>query len=79
MTINGTATMMLAFFLNTAIDQQVEKKQKKLNKELNESELAEVKKSTLEQVRGTVQEKRYGIHRLTESFLRTEIIDWKGL
>jgi hypothetical protein len=27
-------------------------------------------------VRGTIQEKRYGVHRLTETFLRTEIIDW---
>jgi hypothetical protein len=27
-------------------------------------------------VRGTVWERRYSIHRLTESFLRTEIIKW---
>jgi hypothetical protein len=35
-----------------------------------------VSRSLLE-VRGTVRERRYGIHRLTESFLRTEIIDWE--
>jgi hypothetical protein len=35
-----------------------------------------VSRSLLE-VRGTVQERRYGIHRLTETFLRTEIIDWE--
>lgn len=34
-----------------------------------------VARSLLE-VRGTVQERRYGIHRLTETFLRTEIINW---
>ena len=31
---------------------------------------------SLLEVRGTVHERRYGIHRLTESFLRTEIIHW---
>lgn len=35
-----------------------------------------VSRSLLE-VRGTVQERRYGIHRLTETFLRTEIINWQ--
>lgn len=31
---------------------------------------------SLLEVRGTVWERRYGIHRLTETFLRTEIIQW---
>jgi hypothetical protein len=31
---------------------------------------------SLLEVRGTLQERRYGIHRLTETFLRTEIIHW---
>jgi hypothetical protein len=35
-----------------------------------------VTRSLLE-VRGTIQERRYGIHRLTETFLRSEIIDWE--
>lgn len=35
-----------------------------------------VSRSLLE-VRGTVQERRYGIHRLTETFLRTEVIHWE--
>lgn len=34
-----------------------------------------VSRSLLE-VRGSIHERRYGIHRLTESFLRTEIIHW---
>lgn len=34
-----------------------------------------VSRSLLE-VRGTLQDRRYGIHRLTETFLRTEIIHW---
>lgn len=29
-------------------------------------------------IRGTLHEKRYGIHRLTETFLRTEIIHWEA-
>lgn len=31
---------------------------------------------SLIEVRGSVHERRYGIHRLTETFLRTEIIHW---
>lgn len=55
MTINGPAPMILAFFFNTAIDQQVEKKQKELGRSLSQEEYEEVKSSTLKQVRGTVQ------------------------
>lgn len=55
MTINGPAPMILAFFLNTAIDQQVEKKEGELGRPLTDSELSEVKALTLMQVRGTVQ------------------------
>jgi predicted DNA-binding protein (UPF0251 family) len=36
----------------------------------------ELRKRSLLEVRGTIHEKRYGIHRLTETFLRTEIIHW---
>ncbi len=38
--------------------------------------LHELRNRSLLEVRGTLQEKRYGVHRLTETFLRTEIIDW---
>lgn len=55
MTINGPAPMILAFFFNTAIDQQVEKKEKELGRKLNSSEYDELKTWTLQQVRGTVQ------------------------
>lgn len=55
MTINGPAPMILAFFMNTAIDQQVEKKEKELKRALNEAERAEVVAGTLSTVRGTVQ------------------------
>jgi isobutyryl-CoA mutase len=55
MTINGPAPMILAFFMNTAIDQQTLKKEKELGRSLNESEKSEVKKFALENVRGTVQ------------------------
>lgn len=37
--------------------------------------LGELRSRSLVEVRGSIQEKRYGIHRLTESFLRTEIIN----
>ncbi|MGE0527281.1 MAG: fused isobutyryl-CoA mutase/GTPase IcmF [Bdellovibrionales bacterium] len=55
MTINGPAPMILAFFMNTAIDQQVEKKAAELGRALNASERAEVHAWTLATVRGTVQ------------------------
>ncbi len=55
MTINGPAPMILAFFFNTAIDQQLEKKQKELGRKLTETEVKEITAWTLSQVRGTVQ------------------------
>ncbi len=36
--------------------------------------IQELRKRSLLEVRGDINEKRYGIHRLTETFLRTEII-----
>src|SRR6185437_4373586 len=41
MTINGPAPMILAFFMNTAIDQQTEKKEKDLERKLTADERAE--------------------------------------
>lgn len=38
--------------------------------------LHELRQRSLLEVRGTLHEKRYGIHRLTDSFLRTEIVHW---
>ncbi|MEK6554523.1 MAG: methylmalonyl-CoA mutase family protein, partial [Bdellovibrionota bacterium] len=55
MTINGPAPMILAFFMNTAIDQQVEKKEKELGRKLSEQEHKEVAAYAQSQVRGTVQ------------------------
>jgi methylmalonyl-CoA mutase len=55
MTINGPAPMILAFFMNTAIDQQVEKKEKELGRKLKADEFAKLKAETLATVRGTVQ------------------------
>ncbi|MFN3453997.1 MAG: fused isobutyryl-CoA mutase/GTPase IcmF [Pseudobdellovibrio sp.] len=55
MTINGPAPMMLAFYFNTAIDQQVELKEKDLNRKLTEAEWRDIASKTLSQVRGTVQ------------------------
>lgn len=55
MTINGPAPMILAFFMNTAIDQQVLKKEKELGRSLFQDEYTQVKKYALENVRGTVQ------------------------
>lgn len=36
----------------------------------------ELRRRSLLEVRGSLHEKRYGIHRLTDSFLRTEIVHW---
>ena len=55
MTINGPAPLILAFFMNTALDQQVEKKEKTLGRKLSSEEWEEVQKQTLQNVRGTVQ------------------------
>lgn len=55
MTINGPAPMILAFYFNTAIDQQVEKKEKEIGRRLSETERSELALWTLQQVRGTVQ------------------------
>ena len=55
MTINGPAPMILAFYMNTTIDQQVEKRQKELGRVLNNEEHKEIKEKTLQTVRGTVQ------------------------
>jgi isobutyryl-CoA mutase len=55
MTINGPAPTILAMFLNTAIDQQLEKFRAEHGREPNEDEAAEVRARTLQTVRGTVQ------------------------
>jgi methylmalonyl-CoA mutase len=55
MTINGPAPIMLAFFLNTAIDQQLEKFEKHQGRMPSPEETKRIKADTLNQVRGTVQ------------------------
>ena len=55
MTINGPAPIILAMFMNTAIEQQVEKKEAELGRKLNDEELSQVMEMTLQTVRGTVQ------------------------
>ncbi|MDP4084226.1 MAG: methylmalonyl-CoA mutase family protein [Bacillota bacterium] len=55
MTINGPAPIILAMFMNAAIEQQVKKKEEEWNRSLTEEELARVKAYTLKTVRGTVQ------------------------
>jgi methylmalonyl-CoA mutase len=55
MTINGPAPMILAYYFNTAIDQEVEKKEKALGRKLHVTEFNECQKFALQNVRGTVQ------------------------
>lgn len=55
MTINGPAPMILAFFMNTALDQQVETREKQLGRKLSVEELEQAKAFTFANVRGTVQ------------------------
>jgi methylmalonyl-CoA mutase len=55
MTINGPAPVLLAFFLNTAIDQEVEKQSRTLGRALTPDERAKLAAATLKVVRGTVQ------------------------
>jgi methylmalonyl-CoA mutase len=55
MTINGPAPIILAFFMNAAIDQQVDQKESKLGRQLTLEEWNQTYKDTIQQVRGTVQ------------------------
>jgi methylmalonyl-CoA mutase len=55
MTINGPAPILLAMFMNTAIDQQVDKFREQNGREATEDELQKIKGWTLSTVRGTVQ------------------------
>ena len=55
MTINGPAPMMLAMFLNTAIDQQVDKFKNENGKEPTSKQYQNIRSAVLSNVRGTVQ------------------------
>lgn len=55
MTINGPAPIILAMFMNAAIDQQVQKREEELGRTLTVEEFTETKEHTLNVVRGTVQ------------------------
>jgi methylmalonyl-CoA mutase len=55
MTINGPAPTILAMFLNTAIDQQLDKFRNDNGREPTDDEAAKIRAWTLESVRGTVQ------------------------
>ena len=55
MTINGPAPTILAFFLNTVIDQQVDNFVAEKGKQPTTNEFAEIKAKALSSARGTVQ------------------------
>ena len=55
MTVNGPASIMLAFFFNTAIDQQMEAFRGTNGREPNEEERQRIKTMVLQNLRGTVQ------------------------
>ena len=55
MTINGPAPIMLAFFFNTALDQQAAKFQAENGREPSVEEQRRIKNMVLKNVRGTVQ------------------------
>ncbi len=55
MTINGPAPTVLAFFLNTAIDQQVDAFREREGREPSAAEAEELRAHALHNVRGTVQ------------------------
>jgi isobutyryl-CoA mutase len=55
MTINGPAPIILAMFLNTAIDQQVDKQQKETGQKPSPETYEKIKADVLSNVRGTVQ------------------------
>ena len=55
MTINGPAPIILAMFMNTAIDQQIERFNEDKGRMPSEPEAEDIKAMVLENVRGTVQ------------------------
>ena len=55
MTVNGPAPIMLAFFFNTALDQQVAKFEADQGRQPDADELAHIREHVLQTVRGTVQ------------------------
>ena len=55
MTINGPAPIMLAMFLNTAIDQQADRFRKEREREPDDKEYASIRSMVVSNVRGTVQ------------------------
>ncbi|GGC86246.1 Fused isobutyryl-CoA mutase [Thalassobacillus devorans] len=55
MTINGPAPIILAMFMNTAIDQQLDKFEEENGRKPDAEEAAQIKAETLHVVRGTVQ------------------------
>lgn len=55
MTINGPAPIILAMFMNTAIEQQIEKAEQELGRTITDTEYETIKAKTLQLVRGTVQ------------------------
>ncbi|WP_342044764.1 fused isobutyryl-CoA mutase/GTPase IcmF [Bacillus sp. OTU530] len=55
MTINGPAPIILAMFMNTAIEQQIEKAEQELGRTITYEESERTKAQTLQRVRGTVQ------------------------
>src|SRR5213592_1257822 len=55
MTINGPAPTILAMFVNTAIDQQIEKFDAQHGRQPNEQEAGKIRAWAMENVRGTVQ------------------------
>ncbi|RJG03240.1 fused isobutyryl-CoA mutase/GTPase IcmF [Noviherbaspirillum sedimenti] len=55
MTINGPAPTILAMFMNTAIDQQIDKFRSDNKREPNAEEVAKIRAWVLQNVRGTVQ------------------------
>jgi methylmalonyl-CoA mutase len=55
MTINGPAPIILAMFMNTAIDQQIDKFSTEMNREPDRAEAEKIKTDVLSNVRGTVQ------------------------
>jgi methylmalonyl-CoA mutase len=55
MTINGPAPSILAMFMNTAIDQQIQKFETEKNRKATTEEVADIRAWVLQNVRGTVQ------------------------
>lgn len=82
-TLSPQAQQLLKAMLLTSEETGAGRTQLLHNSGLEETQLGQAMTELIDrfllEVRGTIQQKRYNIHRLTRTFLSTEIVKWPGV